>query len=187
MSENVRDCLACTDCGKVVPAVAMCPQSIDLGETVTFVPACEFHQKYWWDGADWDGRHLERPVTMADDPDTNPEDIKDPRQRAYALLKHWHTDEVTSFDEAAEYADRLLKLLGDNGLEIAPAGFSAPDPYHIYLMCDQPTTCPKCGSRTNFDEFENHEGRYQEIHYCLNLECRFSFYVEEDEDDDDYE
>jgi len=38
------------------------PQSIDAGKTITFILVCDGHHKEWWDGADWDGRHLERRI-----------------------------------------------------------------------------------------------------------------------------
>lgn len=40
-------------------AVALLPQSSDLGQTVSMVYCCSNHRYGWWDGADWDGRHLE--------------------------------------------------------------------------------------------------------------------------------
>lgn len=43
----------------------------------------------------------------------------------------------------------------------------------IYLMHDQPTTCPMCGKRTEW------EGEEPQLHMCL---CGYVFLVEEDED-----
>ncbi|MFP3637546.1 hypothetical protein [Paraburkholderia sp. SIMBA_054] len=40
-------------------AVAVLPQSTDQGATVRMVRCCANHRAVWWDGADWDGRHLE--------------------------------------------------------------------------------------------------------------------------------
>ena len=40
-------------------ATALLPQSTDLGQTVSMVYCCPDHRYGWWDGADWDGRHLE--------------------------------------------------------------------------------------------------------------------------------
>lgn len=40
-------------------ATALLPQSTDLGQTVSMVYCCPDHRSGWWDGADWDGRHLE--------------------------------------------------------------------------------------------------------------------------------
>jgi hypothetical protein len=47
----------------------------------------------------------------------------------------------------------------------------------IFLSFDQPTTCPKCGNRTEtFKEFE----LFQQQHKCLSEECNFQFIVEFD-------
>lgn len=40
-------------------AVALMPQSTDMGQDVSMVYCCADHRSGWWDGADWDGRHLE--------------------------------------------------------------------------------------------------------------------------------
>lgn len=48
----------------------------------------------------------------------------------------------------------------------------------IYLMGDQPTTCPTCGTRTALQEL--HDGR--QLHECPRGHGRFI--VEEDEDDE---
>lgn len=46
-----------------LPAKWLAPQSVDGGATVAeMVPVCDYHREVWWDGADWDGRHLERPI-----------------------------------------------------------------------------------------------------------------------------
>jgi len=42
-----------------------------------------------------------------------------------------------------------------------------------YSMCDQPTTCGVCGSRSDFEIGKN----YEQIHQCLNKECRYRFIV----------
>jgi hypothetical protein len=52
------------------------------------------------------------------DPDTDPADITDPQLRTMALLKHWHVDEVTDFEDATDYAVRLVEKLAEHGLEI---------------------------------------------------------------------
>ena len=44
-------------------AEALMPQSTDLGQTISMVYCCPDHRDGWWDGADWDGRHLE--VTLS--------------------------------------------------------------------------------------------------------------------------
>lgn len=41
------------------PAVAEMPQSSDQGATVRMVKCCTAHRAGWWDGADWNGRHLD--------------------------------------------------------------------------------------------------------------------------------
>lgn len=33
-------------------AIVLAPQSIDLGQTVTWTPVCPAHLSGWWDGAD---------------------------------------------------------------------------------------------------------------------------------------
>jgi len=49
----------------------------------------------------------------------------------------------------------------------------------IYLMGDQPTTCPKCGARTEqrlrIEDFHNDS----QFHICLSNECNYQFLVEE--------
>jgi hypothetical protein len=52
---------------------------------------------------------------------------------------------------------------------------------HILLLNDQPTTCPKCGGRTLFDEFGEGKGMYQ-IHKCKYPECSYEFVCMEDEE-----
>lgn len=52
----------CQDSGEPLPAVRMMPQSCDEGKTVDMVPCCANHAWGWWDGADWDGRHLEQDI-----------------------------------------------------------------------------------------------------------------------------
>ena len=47
---------------------------------------------------------------------------------------------------------------------------------NCYLLDDQPTTCGKCGSRTNFEEV--HEDT--QIHECLNLDCGYKFTTVDD-------
>lgn len=54
------------------------------------------------------------------------------------------------------------------------------------LNNDQPTTCPKCGARTEFsNDFEAGVGWIQH-HQCLNCDHRFTT-CDEDEDDSDEE
>ena len=44
----------------------------------------------------------------------------------------------------------------------------------IFLNTEQPTTCPKCGARTDFDYIVKQE-KQMEIHNCLNESCSFIF------------
>lgn len=51
-------CECCADNGERVPATWVAPSSTNAGKTVDFSPICDAHAEGWWDGADWDGRHL---------------------------------------------------------------------------------------------------------------------------------
>ncbi len=51
----------------------------------------------------------------------------------------------------------------------------------IQLIGDQPTTCPLCGARTEFDE-HTEQGLYFQIHTCPNEACGLRFRAEEDDD-----
>jgi len=52
--------------------------------------------------------------------------------------------------------------------------------FDIYLMNDQPTTCPICGIRTEIIlEFSVSQMVIQ-YHKCLSVNCEYSFIVEED-------
>ncbi len=50
----------------------------------------------------------------------------------------------------------------------------------IFLNADQPTTCPKCGNRTeivsDFDTSQRHK--------CPSEECNFQFILEFDKEDE---
>lgn len=48
----------------------------------------------------------------------------------------------------------------------------------IYIYSDQPTTCPKCGSRTNiiFDLF--HTKEQTQIHKCIFKNCEYEFILQ---------
>jgi hypothetical protein len=50
----------------------------------------------------------------------------------------------------------------------------------IFLSSDQPTTCPKCGNRT---EIINELDACQK-HKCLSEECKFQFILEFDNEDE---
>jgi ribosomal protein S27AE len=50
----------------------------------------------------------------------------------------------------------------------------------IYLFSDQPTTCPKCGLRTEIilDLIESLEKT--QLHKCASPNCGFEFFMQED-------
>ena len=51
----------------------------------------------------------------------------------------------------------------------------------IFIMTDQPITCPLCGARAEIIyEFEMDELQSQ-LCECPNIECRFVFIIQEDE------
>lgn len=47
----------------------------------------------------------------------------------------------------------------------------------VYIVGDQPTTCPICGARTNFTEVKNDDHEIRQHHFCLNNECNNEFAV----------
>ena len=47
--------------------------------------------------------------------------------------------------------------------------------------CDQPVTCPDCGSRTDFEEIES--PIYMQFHTCLNCRQDFNVIFEEEKED----
>ena len=54
----------------------------------------------------------------------------------------------------------------------------------LWGMTDQPTTCPKCGSRTSFDDiktpaYKGADKDWHQHHKCLNPKCGFEFVVED--------
>lgn len=50
----------------------------------------------------------------------------------------------------------------------------------VFLMNDQPVTCPKCGSRTDFEEvIQSNNTSPIQIHQCLDRDCQFEFQVVE--------
>ena len=53
---------------------------------------------------------------------------------------------------------------------------------NIYLNCDQPTTCSKCGARTKFIIDLSHTKSEIHIHKCLNKYCSFEFVTQSTED-----
>jgi hypothetical protein len=50
----------------------------------------------------------------------------------------------------------------------------------VFLLDDQPTTCPICGVRTIFYEFVHNTEQYQ-IHLCIVLNCSYVFLAVEDQ------
>lgn len=48
--------------GIEVPATWRLPQSYNQGVTITYINVCDNHHCGWWDGADWDGSHLEQKI-----------------------------------------------------------------------------------------------------------------------------
>lgn len=57
--------------------------------------------------------------------------------------------------------------------------FSKMETILIFLLNDQPTTCPYCGARTFFDELV-HRGEYYQVHFCLNVDCGVVFLAMEE-------
>ena len=57
------------------------------------------------------------------------------------------------------------------------------DYFKVYIFNDQPTTCPKCGSRTEItlDLFETQE--QTQHHNCLSVNCKFEFVMQKDVDE----
>jgi hypothetical protein len=49
-------------------------------------------------------------------------------------------------------------------------------------MNDQPTTCPKCGARTDLLSDLTHTNANVQIEQCLNPGCGYVFLVQEDEE-----
>lgn len=49
-----------------------------------------------------------------------------------------------------------------------------------FLMTDQPVTCPKCGTRTDFQEGSKDEAiGVIQIHQCFDEKCQYKFEVVE--------
>ena len=42
-----------------------------------------------------------------------------------------------------------------------------------YILGDQPTTCGKCGARTDFKELNDELQKHQ----CLNVSCGYTFFA----------
>ncbi len=50
----------------------------------------------------------------------------------------------------------------------------------VYIFNDQPTTCPKCGNRTEIIFDCPNTVKKTQLHKCLTITCSFKFIVEED-------
>lgn len=50
----------------------------------------------------------------------------------------------------------------------------------VYIRSEQPTTCPKCSSRTEMLADLSHAKDETEIHICLNSRCQEEFVVQYD-------
>lgn len=47
--------------------------------------------------------------------------------------------------------------------------------FDVYEATDQPTTCPHCGARTDFEDLAND----RQLHTCLDATCGYRFIVTE--------
>ena len=54
------------------------------------------------------------------------------------------------------------------------------DYFEVYTFSDQPTTCPKCGSRTEItlDLFWTYA--QSQHHKCLLIKCNFEFVIQKE-------
>ncbi len=43
----------------------------------------------------------------------------------------------------------------------------------VFLYTDQPTTCPKCGSRTEIILDLSHSKNHTQVHQCHKCNCEF--------------
>ena len=50
----------------------------------------------------------------------------------------------------------------------------------VFLLSEQPMTCPSCSSRTDFEDVI---GTNQQVHVCLNTQCNRVFIAESDDED----
>lgn len=59
-------CESCFDNGIRTKAVKLVPSSENpTDHGFYYVPVCKSHALGWWDGCDWDGRHLEKDIKNA--------------------------------------------------------------------------------------------------------------------------
>lgn len=54
----------------------------------------------------------------------------------------------------------------------------------VYIYSDQPTTCPKCGTRSEIILNFGHTTDKTEVHLCPNTNCNYKFVMQYDEDFD---
>ena len=50
----------------------------------------------------------------------------------------------------------------------------------VFIYSDQPTTCPKCGLRTEIILDLSHTKEQTQIHKCDSGDCNFEFVVQND-------
>jgi hypothetical protein len=53
--------------------------------------------------------------------------------------------------------------------------------FNIYLMDDQPATCPLCGARTEITKELLDSPDKMQYHKCLSKECKYKFILVEDD------
>jgi len=54
--------------------------------------------------------------------------------------------------------------------------------FEVYIYTDQPTTCPKCGSRTEIVLTLDQTPEHTQYHKCSFESCNYEFIIEEDLD-----
>lgn len=54
----------------------------------------------------------------------------------------------------------------------------------VYIFSDQPTTCPKCGTRSEMILNFAHTINKTEVHLCPDNNCSYEFVMQYDEDFD---
>jgi len=54
----------------------------------------------------------------------------------------------------------------------------------VYIYSDQPTTCPKCGARSEIILNLSHTTDNTEVYLCPDPNCRYEFIMQYDEDFD---
>lgn len=93
-----------------------------------------------------------------------------------AVSKHAGDCGLDRFDQPGAFGVTLKAPLVDRNEVDALIALQA-----IFILSDQPTTCPLCGARTEFDELESG----QQHHRCLDQSgCGHEFIAEDRADDD---